>query len=79
MITDIEIELQAYLGTPHGASIAAEVGQEAVGLIFLAGARAQAGIDYADLQRIIARNAADPDGRAARACGRDLTFNQDDA
>lgn len=78
-MTDIELELQAYLGTPHGASVAAEVGQEATALVFLAGAAAQATIDQADLDRIIARRAADPDGRAARACGRDLTFTEDDA
>jgi hypothetical protein len=58
MIPDIEIELHAYLGDPHPASIAAEVGQTAVALIFLAGARAQAGIDNAILEEQLGEIAA---------------------
>jgi hypothetical protein len=57
-MTDIDIELHAYLGDPHAASIAAEVGQEAVALIFLAGARAQAGIDNAILEDRLGQIAA---------------------
>jgi hypothetical protein len=54
MIPDIELELHAYLGDPHAASVAAEVGQAAVALIFLAGASAQAGIDNAILDAQLA-------------------------
>lgn len=50
-MSDIELELLAFLGGPFGASIAAEVGQDAVSLIFLAGASAQAALDGAVIDR----------------------------
>ena len=40
-MTDLELELLAFLGTDFAASIAAEVGEEAVRHIFNAGAAAQ--------------------------------------
>jgi len=52
-MTDIEIELIAFLGSDFGASVTAEIGEEAVALIFLAGARAQLGIDEQDYIRIM--------------------------
>lgn len=49
---DLELELNAYLGTPFAQSVAFEIGQEAVSLIFLAGARAQLDIDEADFNEV---------------------------
>jgi hypothetical protein len=47
-MTDIEIELQAFLGTELGASVAAEIGQDVTAQVFLAGALAQNGIHRDD-------------------------------
>jgi hypothetical protein len=52
-MSDIEIELMAFLGTDFGQSLVAELGMEPVGLVFLAGARAQLSIEAADLRRIV--------------------------
>lgn len=47
-MSDIELELMAFLGTDFGASVVAEIGEEVVGYIFTAGAMAQAGITRQD-------------------------------
>ena len=47
-MNDLELELMAFLGSDFGASVALEIGEEAVGLIFCAGARAQLSIDAQD-------------------------------
>ena len=47
-MTEIELELQSFLGTDLGASVAAEIGQDATAQVFLAGAMAQHGIHLED-------------------------------
>ena len=51
-ISDIALELQSFLGSELGASVAAEIGQEATAQVFMAGALAQHGIDTQDFNRI---------------------------
>ena len=50
MITDEEIELNAYLGTDFAQSVIAEIGQDAVEAIWRAGYLARS---EADLQRLL--------------------------
>ena len=52
-MSDIELELLAFLGTDFGASVALEIGQDAVGLIFQAGAMAQSSILKDDFNHIL--------------------------
>lgn len=56
MISDLELDLNAFLGSPFGASVAADIGQEPVALIFLAGARAQLDLDEADFNEVFRRD-----------------------
>ena len=51
-MTEIEIELQSFLGTDLGASVAAEIGQDATAQVFLPGALAQNGIHRDDFNRV---------------------------
>ena len=52
-ISDIALELQSFLGSELGASVAAEIGQDATAQVFIAGALAQVGIDNQDFDRIL--------------------------
>lgn len=52
-ITDIELELIAFLGTDFGASVSAEIGQEAVADIFMAGSRARQSLDAQEIAAVL--------------------------
>lgn len=52
-IDDLDLEFQSFLGTDFGASVAAELGQETVYLIWMAGVRAQTTLDLRDIEQTI--------------------------